>query len=109
MTSKVTCGQILWLGAHGVVVPRGGIDLEALKIVKVAEIIDSTIRLQLKFTPRRAIFAIRTLVLTTYVIRGLVADLRSEKVDNAYQVLGVLFLGLLLVLFKNLLLVKSRA
>lgn len=70
MTSKVICGQILWLGAHGVAVPLAGIALEALKIIKVAEIIESTIRLQLKFTPRRAIFATRTLVFTTYLIHG---------------------------------------
>lgn len=70
MTSKVICGQTFWLGAHGVAVPLAGIDLEALKIVKVAEIIESTIRLQLKLTPRRAIFAMRTLVFTTYLIRG---------------------------------------
>lgn len=68
MTSKVICGQIFCRGAHGVAVPLAGRDLEALKIVKVAEIIESTIRLQLKLTPRRAIFATRTLVFTTYLI-----------------------------------------
>lgn len=100
MTSKVICGQVFWLGAHGVAVPLAGIALEALKIVKVAEIIESTMRLQLKFTPRRAIFATRTLVFTTcFDDSWLVACFRSKQVGNAYQVLGVLFLGLLLVLF----------
>lgn len=70
MTSKVICGQILWRGAQGVAVPLAGIDLEALKIIKVAEIIESTIRLQLKFTPRRAIFATRTLVFTIYLVHN---------------------------------------
>lgn len=70
MTSKVICGHVLWLGAHGVAVPLAGIDFEALKIIKVAEIIESTMRLQLKFTPRRAIFATRTLVFTIYLIHG---------------------------------------
>lgn len=70
MTSKVICGQVFWLTAHGVAALLGGRDLEALNIVKVAESIESTMRLQLKLTPRRAIFATRTLVFTAYLIHG---------------------------------------
>ena len=41
-----------------------------LKIVKVVESIDKTMRLQLKFVTRRHILAIRTRVLTFWILRS---------------------------------------
>jgi hypothetical protein len=49
----------------------GGRALVALKIEKVIESMERTIRLQLKFTPRRKNFAIRTLV---FIFCGIVND-----------------------------------
>jgi hypothetical protein len=63
MTSSVICGQVLLFGAHAGRPFRDGSALVALKIMKTAASIDMTINEQLKLTPRKTNFAIRTLVL----------------------------------------------
>lgn len=63
MHSRVICGHVFWLGAQAGRLLLKGSDLVVLKIVKVVESIDKTMRLQLKFVTRRHILAIRTRVL----------------------------------------------
>ena len=64
MHKRVICGHVFCLVAHGGEPPLGGNAFDELNIVKVAESMDKTMRLQLKLTPRKAILAIRTRVLT---------------------------------------------
>ena len=64
MQRRVICGHVFWAGAQAGRLLREGRDFVALNMEKVVEIIERTIRLQLKLTPRSAIFAIRTRVLT---------------------------------------------
>jgi hypothetical protein len=64
MTRRVICGQVLLFGAHAGNPFRAGNALVALKMVNVAESIDRTMSEQLKLTPLRTNFAIRTRVLT---------------------------------------------
>ena len=59
-------GQALVLLAHGGRPFCGGRDLVALKMANEVESIARMIKLQLKFTPRRANLASLTLVLTFY-------------------------------------------
>lgn len=56
-------GQVLVFSAHGGSPDMAGRALVALKMANEAEIMERMIRLQLKFTPRRANFAMRTRVL----------------------------------------------
>lgn len=62
------CGTILVPTAHAGRPFLAVKFLVVLKMVSVDDSIASTIRLQLKFTPRRANFAIRTLVFTFCVV-----------------------------------------
>ncbi len=64
MQSRVTCGHIWCPNAQGGNLFRGGMAFVALNMEKVVESMDKTMRLQLKLTPRRANFAIRTRILT---------------------------------------------
>ena len=64
MHKRVICGHVFWCGAHAGELLLVGRLRVALKMEKVVESIARTMRLQLKLTPRRAIFAIRTRVLT---------------------------------------------
>lgn len=66
MVRSMTCGQIFWFSAHGGRLLRGGSDLVALKIVKVAESIEIMIRAHEKLIPRRKNLAIRTRALIFY-------------------------------------------
>jgi hypothetical protein len=63
MTRSVICGQVELPSAQGGRLFRCGSAFVALKIENVVASIESTMRLQLKLTPRRMNFAIRTLVL----------------------------------------------
>lgn len=64
MTRRVTWGQILVPCAQGGRLFLGGSVLVALKMEKAVASMESTIRLQAKLTPRKNIFAIRTLIFT---------------------------------------------
>ena len=64
MTSRRICGHGLVPEAQALREERGGSAFVALKIVKVAVNIESTIREQEKLTPRRTILAMRTRILT---------------------------------------------
>lgn len=59
--------------------PRFGRFRDALKMVKVAEIIDTTMRLQLKLTPLRHIFAMRTRVLVLWKSMSVIAKTWSKR------------------------------
>src|SRR5689334_16161730 len=63
MTSSVICGQVLLFGAQAGSPFRGGSALVALKIVKTAASMESTMSEQLKLTPLSTNLAIRTRVL----------------------------------------------
>jgi hypothetical protein len=62
MTRSVICGHVELPSAHAGRLFRFGSDFVALKIENVVASIERTMRLQLKLTPRRKNFAIRTLV-----------------------------------------------
>lgn len=62
VTRTTIWGQVFVPSAHAGRLFRAGSCLVALKMEKVMESIERTIRLQLKFTPLRTNFAIRTLV-----------------------------------------------
>jgi len=64
MQMRVICGQVDWPRAQTGRLLRGGSILVALKIEKVVESIERTMREQLKLTPRRKNLATRTRVLT---------------------------------------------
>ena len=66
-TRSTICGQICWPRAHGGRLLRGGRVLVVLKMVNDVESMDSTIRAQLKLTPRRKNLATRTRFLTFYI------------------------------------------
>ena len=111
MTRMVICGQVAWPAAQGgnlfEFMSRGGSDLVALKMVKVAESMDRTIREQEKLTPRRRILAILTRVLIFCILGQYLSDMEDDK--QAYQVLGLLLLRILLCFLEALLLLKGRA
>ena len=60
ITKSVIWGQGLVFGAHAGKLLRAGKALLALKIINVADTIDKTIKLQLKFTPLKTTLARRT-------------------------------------------------
>jgi hypothetical protein len=64
MARRATCAHGFEFVAHGGRLFRGGMDLVSLKMAKVVESMERTIKLQLKLTPRRNIFAARTRNLT---------------------------------------------
>ena len=64
MQRRVICGHVFWPCAQGGKELREGMAFVALNMEKVVESMERTMRLQLKLTPRRAILAIRTRVLT---------------------------------------------
>jgi len=64
ITMSVIWGQGLVPGAHAGKLLRAGNVLVALKIINVADSIDKTIKLQLKFTPLKTILAKRTRTFT---------------------------------------------
>jgi len=63
MLRTTICGHGFVPGAHAGRPFLEGSDFVALKIMKVVETMESTIKEQEKLTPRRTIFAILTLVL----------------------------------------------
>ena len=63
MVRRVICGHFCVPCAQTGKLPRLASDLELLKMLNVVESMESTMRLQLKLVPRRAIFAMRTRVL----------------------------------------------
>jgi len=82
--------------------------LVALKIEKVIESIESTMRLQLKFTPRRKNFAIRTLVLI-FCGQMLVMPTILEIDFTTYQISRLFLLGQLLMFLQDLFLSEGGA
>ena len=88
IVSKVICGHFCVPCAQTGKLPRLGMPLEALKMLKVVDNIDRTMRLQLKLVPRRAIFAIRTRVLI-FKSLALAFSVDSSCFSNASSSLNV--------------------
>lgn len=79
VTNTTICGQVFVPSAHAGRLLRVGKTLVALKMEKVIESMERTIRLQLKFTPLSTNFAIRTLVLIFCTIVSYLFPLQLES------------------------------
>lgn len=64
MERRVICGHVFCVGAQAGRFCLLGRVFDALKMLKVVDSMERTMSEQLKFVPRRHIFAIRTRVLT---------------------------------------------
>jgi hypothetical protein len=82
--------------------------LVALKIANEDEIMAMIMRLQLKLTPRRANFAMRTRVLTFCVVVRIISS-AGIFTGKAYQILRLLLIRLLFLLLEIMLLLEGRA
>src|SRR5271156_4642941 len=107
ITRTVIWGQVLVPVAQTGRLLRGGSERVALKMEKVVESMDRTMREQEKLTPRRTILARRTRVL---IFWSVISQWFSGRcLEAAYQIFRLLDLRLLLLLLQKLLFSKCWA